>query len=159
MQKKLDETDIEILKLLQRNAERTKAEIGKELSVAPSAISERIKRLENDGVIVRYETRIDPSALGYGLLAYTFVGEHKPASGFDTGAYLRKVSGVEEVHKIAGEDCFIVKIRACDTEGLGRILDDEINTIESISSVRTTIVLGTVHEDVSLGGVELSIDE
>jgi Lrp/AsnC family leucine-responsive transcriptional regulator len=53
---------------------------------------------------------------------------------------------VLEVHHVAGEDCFLVKVRAKDTESLGRLLRDRIGRIESITSTRTTIVLGTVKE-------------
>jgi Lrp/AsnC family leucine-responsive transcriptional regulator len=53
---------------------------------------------------------------------------------------------VLEVHHVAGEDCFLVKVRTKDTESLGRLLRDRIGRIESITSTRTTIVLGTVKE-------------
>lgn len=117
-------------------------------------MSERIKRLEESGVIRGYETRLDPSPLGVSTLAYIFVMERKPTRGIDTGGRLAHVTGVEEVHKIAGDDCFLLKIRTRDTGELGRIIDSEINPIPTVSGTRTTIVLRTVKEDVSLGGVD-----
>ena len=150
-----DRVDKQILKLLLRNANTSKAEIAKILKVAPSAISERIKKLEECGLIQGYEVRLDASKLGFELLAFIFIGEKKPSTDGGLGNRLSSVSGVEEVHKIAGEDCFIVKIRARSTEELANIIDDEINTLKDVSSVRTTIVLRTILEDVSLGGQNL----
>ena len=150
-----DHVDRQILKLLLRNANISKAEIAKKLKIAPSAISERVKKLEECGLIERYETRLDAAKLGFDLLAFIFVGVKKPSTNGRLGERLSKVCGVEEVHKIAGEDCFIVKIRARGTKELANIIDDEINTLENVTSVRTTIVLRTLLEDVSLGGQNL----
>ena len=152
-----DRVDREILKILLRNAEITKSDIAKNLKIAPSAISERIKKLEECGLIRRYETRLDAGMLGFDLLAFIFIGEKKPSTKADLGERLAKVRGVEEVHKIAGEDCFIVKIRARGTSELADIIDNEINTLDDVTSVRTTIVLRTLLEDVSLGGNDLTV--
>ena len=108
-------------------------------------------------MIQRYETRLDAAMLGFDLLAFIFIAEKKPNTQADLGAQLAKVRGVEEAHKIAGEDCFIVKIRARGTRELADIIDTEINTLENVISVRTTIVLRTLLEDVSLGGQNLEL--
>lgn len=149
---RIDEIDKTILQILLRNAETAKAEIARRVGIAASAISERIKQLEQSGVIRRYETRLDGRLLGIDTLAYVFITERKPTGGVDTGALLARVTGVEEVHKIAGEDCYLVKVRARNTEELASILDYEINPIETVTGVRTTIVLRTVAEDVPYGG-------
>ena len=150
----LDGKDVEIVRTLLRGAATPKSEVARQLGVAPSVVSDRVRRLERSGVIRRYETRLDPRRLGYSLLAFIFVTERKPTGGVDLGAELASVTGVEEVHKIAGDDCFLVKIRARDPEALARILDGEIASIETVAATRTTIVLSTVKEDVALGGVE-----
>jgi len=151
----IDESDRKILSILLRAATTPKAEIARAIGFAASVISERIKRLEERKIISSYEARLDARALGYSTLAYVFITERKPTSGVHTGELLASVTGVEEVHKIAGDDCFLVKIRARDTEELGAILDSEINPIETVVGTRTTIVLRTVKEDVVLGGVTL----
>ena len=147
-----DKVDQEIIGLLLRNATIAKAEIGKRLNIAPSAISERIKKLEEAGLVHRYETRLDAAALSFGLLAFIFVSEKKPSDTRDLGERLAEVKGVEEVHKIAGDDCFLVKIRARGTTELAETIDNEINTLADVTRVRTTIVLRTILEDVTLGG-------
>ena len=150
---RIDTLDRKILDILLRAATTPKAEISRLLGIAASAVFERIRRLEATGVICRYETRLDPRQLGYGTLAYIAITERKPTEGANTGELLAAVSGVEEVHKIAGQDCFLIKIRARDTEALGLILDHEINPIASVAGTATTIVLRTIKEDVLLGGL------
>ena len=150
---RIDKNDRIIMEILLRAATTPKAEIGRLIGTAASAISERIRRLEAGGIIRRYETRLDAHKLGYRTLAYISITERKPTGGVDTGALLARVSGVEEVHKIAGQDCFLIKIRARDTEALGEILDSEINPIPTVAGTATTIVLKTIKEDVALGGL------
>jgi Lrp/AsnC family leucine-responsive transcriptional regulator len=154
---RFDQKDRKILEILLRTATTPKAEIARAVGIAPTAIAERIKRLEATGVIRGYETRLDPRTLGFGVLAYIFVTERKPTGGVPTGELLAGVVGVEEVHKIAGEDCFLVKVRARDTDALAQTLEREINAIESVAGTRTTIVLRTIKEGMALDGVDFAI--
>lgn len=151
----LDATDYVILGRLLRDATCSKANISRAVGIAPSAVFARIDRLRRAGVIRGFETRLDPHRLGFHTLAFIFVTERKPTRGVRTAQRLSKVTGAEEVHRIAGEDCFLVKIRARSTEELGVILDTEVNAIPTVIGTRTTIVLGTAREDVTLGGVRL----
>lgn len=154
MSNRIDGIDRKILSILLGSAETPKAEIARRVGLAASAVAERIRRLERTGLIKGYETRLDGKTLGVSLLAFIFVRETKPNQGFDTGAALARVRGVEEVHKIAGEDCFLLKIRAEGTEELSVVLDREINTIQTVSGVRTTIVLRSILEGPPLSGVK-----
>ncbi len=142
---KIDDTDVKILKILQKRGDCTKAEIARRLGLAPSAVFERVKRLERDGVIIGYEAKIRPQSLGLGLTAYIFIAEAKPARGGETARRLAAMTALEEVHRIAGEDCYLAKVRAADTRALTLILDD-IGAIESVNGVRTSIVLDTFKE-------------
>ena len=152
---RIDDKDREILSILLTAADTSKAEIARRVGLAASAVSERIRRLEEAGIVRGYAARLDGRALGLPLLAYVFVRERKPNSGFDTAEALTRVTGVEEVHKIAGEDCFLVKIRVAGTEELGTVLDEEIDVIPTVIGVRTTIVLKSVHEGPPLSGAPL----
>lgn len=148
-----DEIDRKILEILLHASTTPKAEIARKIGIAGSAIFERIRRLEKCGIIRRYEARLDARKLGFCSLAYISITERKPTGDVDTGKLLAGVTGVEEVHKIAGRDCFLVKIRARDTEALGEILDREINPIPTVAGTATTIVLKTFREDTVLGGM------
>ena len=142
----LDGTDSRILALLQKSAALPKAEIARRVGLTPTAVFERIKKLEKSGVIRGYEVKVDPRALGLKLTAYVFVSERKPVQGEPTADQLARLPNVEEVSKIAGEDCFLLKVRVADTEELARFLDQGVASIPSVSGTRTTIVLDTVLE-------------
>lgn len=153
MSSRFDGKDTEILSILLNAAATPKAEIARRVGLAASAVSERIRRLEDAGIVRGYEARLDGHALRIPLLAFVFVTELKPTNGFDTGDALSHVTGVEEVHKIAGEDCFLVKIRAEGNGELGVVLDTEINPIPTVARVRTTIVLRSILEGPPLSGM------
>lgn len=138
--------DKKILTILQLDASTPKAEIGRQVGLAPSAVFERIRKLENRGVITGYEARFCPKSFGLDVLAFVFVAHDQSAAGRKTGPQLALIPGVEEVHKIAGDDCFLVKVRAESTQDLARLLDDHFSLIKSIRNFRTTIVLETVKE-------------
>lgn len=151
----IDVKDKEILSLLLKDAAISKAEIARRVGLAPSAISDRVRRLEADGVIQGYEVRLDPHALGKSLLAFVFVTDAKPSHGFDTASALSGVTGLEELHKIAGDDCYLLKVRASGTDELNQIIETEINPVQSVTRVRTTIVLSAVAERPCLAGHEI----
>jgi Lrp/AsnC family leucine-responsive transcriptional regulator len=142
----IDATDAEILKILQSNARTSNAEIARQVDLAPSAVFERIRKLEERGVIEGYAARVDPKAVDLPLLAFVFVRADDKPGADRTAARVAAIPEVLEVHHVAGEDCFLAKVRAADTEALGRLLRDRLGSIDSITSTRTTIVLGTVKE-------------
>ena len=142
----LDDVDRAILRSLQGDARISNADIAREVGLAPSAVFERIKKLEARGTIQGYETRVEPDALDLGLLAFIFVRAEERPGMARAGELLAHVPGVQEVHHIAGEDCYLVKVRATDTEDLGRMLRADFTGMPSVSSTRTTIVLGTLKE-------------
>lgn len=148
----IDELDRKILSILLESAATSKAEIARRLGLAASAVSERVRRLEASGVICGYDVRLDAGQLGKPLLAFIFVTDAKPSQGFDTAAALARVTGLEELHKIAGEDCYLLKLRAADTAELNLIIETEINPVQSVTRVRTTIVLKVVTERPPLAG-------
>lgn len=145
----IDANDIEILKILQQNARTSNAEIARRLGMAPSAILERIRKLETRGVISGYEARIDPAALDLGLLAFVSVRSDAATGESALGERPAELPEVQEVHHIAGEDCFLVKVRTADAKSLGRLLREGIGCLGSVRT-RTTIVLETLHESARL---------
>jgi len=142
----IDEIDRQILNLLQENARTSNAEIARQIDMAPSAVLERIRRLEAKGVIQGYEARINPEALGLGLLAFVFVRSNDMSDETKTAAALAAFPEVQEVHHIAGEDCFVLKVRVQDAKSLGRLLRERISAIATVRSTRTTVVLETMRE-------------
>jgi Lrp/AsnC family leucine-responsive transcriptional regulator len=146
----MDSADTTILTILQDNARTSNAEIARQIGMAPSGVLERIRKLEATGLIRGYQAHIDPHPLGLGLLAFVAVRSDERVGEQQTGEQLAAMPEVQEVHHIAGEDCFLVKVRAPDTEALGRILRERFGAIPSVRSTRTTIVLSTLKETARL---------
>jgi Lrp/AsnC family transcriptional regulator, leucine-responsive regulatory protein len=150
----IDDIDRKILDILQADARISNSEIARQVGMAPSALAERIRKLEERGVIRGYTTVLDPQKLGRGLLAYIYVrGDDRCDQ--ETGDRLAALPEVQEVHHIAGEDCFLVKARVADTSALSSLLRDSFKGIESVQSTRTTIVLDSVKETSALPIVEV----
>jgi len=146
----IDVIDSKILNILQENARTSNAEIARQVGLAPSAVFERIRKLEERAVIRGYRAEIDPKVLRLAQLAFTFVRSNDRPGGVETGEKLAQIPEILEVHHVAGEDCFLIKARARDAEALGRLLRERLGAIATISSTRTTIVLETVKETAAL---------
>jgi Lrp/AsnC family leucine-responsive transcriptional regulator len=146
----IDGIDSKIVNILQKNARVSNAEIARTVGLAPSAVFERIRKLEEKGIIRGYHADVDPRAVALGQLAFMFIRSTDRPMAVGTAAQLAKVPEILELHHVAGEDCFLAKVRARDAEALGRLLRDRLSRIESITSTRTTIVLETVKEIVEL---------
>jgi Lrp/AsnC family leucine-responsive transcriptional regulator len=142
----IDDTDRAILAILQENARTSNAEIARRVGLAPSAIFQRIRKLEDQGVVAGYTTVVNPRSLGYGLVAFVMLKTGDHAQHVDTTGLLCAIPEVQEVHRVVGEDCFFVKVRVRDTEHLGSLLEDRIQRIPSVASTRTTIVVKTAKE-------------
>jgi Lrp/AsnC family leucine-responsive transcriptional regulator len=142
----LDKTDLHILRLMQENARISNADMARELGMAPSGILERVKKLEQKNVIQQYTTRINPVALQQKMLAFIFMRAADGTGSEQTTRELAKIPEVQEVHSIAGDDCYLVKIRTYDSASLMLLMRTYFSKIPNILSTRTTIVLETVKE-------------
>jgi Lrp/AsnC family transcriptional regulator, leucine-responsive regulatory protein len=142
----IDEIDLRIVALLQQNARETQADIARAVGLAPSAVLERIRKLEARGVVRGYTADIDPRVLDLGMLAFVAVRSDEVGADDQVGQALAAIPEVLEVHHVAGDDCFLVKVRAREAEHLGQLLRTRIGRVPGVRSTRTTIVLGTVKE-------------
>lgn len=151
MEFSLDQVDLRILELIQGNARISNADLARELEMAPSAVLERVKKLEQKNVIQQYTTSINPLAVNQRLLAFIFI-RAREGNNSDTNiaAALSKVPEVQEVHHIAGEDCFLVKVRTEDSASLMNLMRTKIKSIPDVVSTKTTIVLETAKEQQQL---------
>ncbi len=141
-----DDIDLHILELLQANARETQAEIARAVGLAPSAVLERVRKLEARGALRGYVAQIDPKAIGLGLLAFVAVRSDEAGTENQIARALGEHPEVLEVHHVAGDDCYLVKVRVRDAEDLGQLLRTRIGRIPGVRSTRTTVVLETVKE-------------
>lgn len=143
----IDGIDATLLDILQYNARTTQAELSKAVGLAPSAVMERLRKLESRGVIKDYVALLDPHMVDRGLLAFVAVRTTEHGPDMPSAIELSRIPEVLEVHHVAGEDCYLLKVRARDAEHLGQILRQQISATPNVTSTRTTIVLETVKED------------
>jgi Lrp/AsnC family transcriptional regulator, leucine-responsive regulatory protein len=137
----IDGVDKAILNILQQDGRISNADIARQINLAPSAVLERIRKLEERRVIRGYSADIDPKALEYGLTAIIAVRTSECGEG--VGEELSAVPEVQEVHEVAGDDCFYIKVVTRDAESLGLLLREKIKGITNVNSTRTTVVLKT----------------
>src|SRR5919107_867698 len=116
----LDEKDARIIEILQKDGRTTNVELARVVELTPSTTLERVRKLEERGLIKGYTAVVDPHALNLGLLAFVFmrVDDRDDVLGRaeSTAEALSALPSVLELHHLAGEDCFLVKVRARDTD-------------------------------------------
>lgn len=142
----IDEIDHKILVILQEKARIPNAEVARQVGMAPSAVLERIRKLEERGIIEGYEVRLNPAPFGQGLAAFVFVEIDRVAGNGALESELSSVAGVQEVHQIAGQDGYLLKLRAADPASLGQALNAELLSIKGVRGTRTHVVLNTLKE-------------
>lgn len=144
----IDEIDKQILGIVQMDGRVSNAEIARQVGLAASAVLERIRKLEDRGVVRGYTASLDPKMVGFGLIAFVFVRTNECGDGTDQ--MLAEIPEVLEVHDVAGEDSYLLKVRAADPEDLAVLLREKLKAIPTVISTRTTVVLQTVKETTAL---------
>ena len=144
----IDDIDKQIVNIVQQDGRISNAEIARQVGLAASAVLERIRKLEERGVIQGYFASIDPKEVGFGLIAFVFVRTNECGDGTDE--LLARIPEVLEVHDVAGEDSYLLKVRASDPEDLARLLREKLKAIPSVVTTRTTVVLQTIKETTAL---------
>jgi Lrp/AsnC family transcriptional regulator, leucine-responsive regulatory protein len=140
----IDATDKAILNILQQDGRISNADIARQVNLAPSAVLERVRKLEERGVIRGYSANIDAKALDFGLAAIVAVRTSQCGEG--VGEELSAIPEVQEVYEVAGDDCFYIKVLSKDAESLGLFLREKIKGIPNVVNTRTTVVLKTFKE-------------
>lgn len=143
----MDEIDRKILNILQDKARVPNVEVARQVGMAPSAVLERIRKLEKQAVIDGYEVRLNPRRFNRNLIAFVTVQTTAVKENMDEAAtILAAIPEVQELHYVSGSDAFLVKIRVADTQHLGRIIRDRISRQPFVKSTRTDIALFTYKE-------------
>lgn len=144
----IDEIDNNILNIVQQDARISNAEIARQIGLAPSAVLERIRKLEERDVIRGYAAELNAAELGFGLTAFISVRTHACCS--DTDKFLAEIPEVLEVHDVAGEESYLLKVRVKNTEDLSRLLRERLINVPNVALTKTTVVLQTIKETTAL---------
>lgn len=139
--------DQEILKLLQNNARIPNSDIAKKLDKAPSAIWERIKKLEERKVIQKYATIIDPIAVDRNILVFVTIGISSTNWSDECAEQLKSIKYIEELHEIVDQDSYIAKVRVKDMQELSDVLKYHVAAIAEVKSTKTMVVIKSIKEN------------
>jgi DNA-binding Lrp family transcriptional regulator len=141
----VDAADESILEELERNAKGSLKHLARRLGIPLTTLYSRIGRLEREGIIKGYRTEIDWRKVGYGIKAYVFVYlDHRRLREIkktqrDIVKSLNGLPFVEEAGIVTGEVDIIVKLRAKDSQDLGRVLTQYVHSIDGIERTRTFV--------------------
>jgi Lrp/AsnC family leucine-responsive transcriptional regulator len=146
----LDERDMEILAALQADARATYADVAARVGLSASAVHDRVRKLEHQGVIRGYTAMVDPEAIGLFVTALVAASPLDPTQPDDLPDRVAEFPEVEDCYSVAGEANYILKVRTGTTSDL----EDLLRRLREKGSVatRTTIVLSTPFEGRPLGG-------
>jgi len=141
----LDETDREILRILQEDARTPFSEVARRIDMSSATVHDRVGRMEDAGVIEGYHAEIDPKAVGFGVSA--FVGLRvEQGREEDALERLREIDGVSEIHLTTGEWDVVLRVVAADTDSLRELMFEEIAGMDGFSRSQTMIILGTDYD-------------
>ncbi|MCD2421144.1 Lrp/AsnC family transcriptional regulator [Niabella pedocola] len=143
-----DDKDREILKLLQENARMSVTEIASRVHLSPTPVHERIRRLEEWGVIRQYATLLDAQKLDKGLMVICYVSlkQHDKKAGLK---FIQAINGLNEVvecYSISGEFDFMLKVLAKDMAGFYDFHVNRLSQVENLGHVQSVFVMGVIKQ-------------
>jgi Lrp/AsnC family transcriptional regulator, leucine-responsive regulatory protein len=141
----MEDLDRRIVGLLMQDGRMSFTDLGKVTGLSTSAVHQRVRRLEERGVIKGYRAVIDHDALGMTLVAFISVTPLDPAAPDDVPDHLRDIADLEACHSVAGEESYILKARVSTPGDLEDLLA-RVRTGANVST-RTTVVLSTPWEE------------
>jgi len=142
----IDAKSLKILKILQKKARIPNVEVARQVQMAPSAVLERIRKLEKQGIIDGYEVRLNPQRFRRSQVAFITIATDRSKEAQHVGARLAAIPEIQEVHFVSGDDGYLVKARVADSAELGRLIQTKLAAIKAIRSTRTAIVMDTIKE-------------
>lgn len=142
----LDDLDIKTLSLLCQRGRMTWAELAGQLGLSAPAAADRVKRLEERGIVTGYSALLDAAALGLNLTAFIAVTLDHPRHRAGFLAQVATSAEILECHHVTGDDDYLLKVRCCHTRALEDLITGQLKEIEGVVKTRTLIVLSTVKE-------------
>ena len=149
----LDTIDMEILKLLQQNARITIKEISEKVHLSTTPVHERIKRMEESGVIRQYVTVLDPAKVKKGLMVIVYVSlrQHSKNAG---GKFIKTITDMNEVVEcltISGQFDFMLKVVAENMDDYYDFHVNKLSQVENMGQVQSVFVMGVMKQTMQLG--------
>jgi DNA-binding Lrp family transcriptional regulator len=152
MQEALDSYDLRLLACLQDNGRLTNQELAERVNLSPSQCSRRRAALEESGLIAGYRAVLDRERLGFGLTVFVNVmlNTHSRDNAAKFARLMARLPNVLEAHALTGEMDYLIKLVVHDLKELSALVNDELLPHESVRTVKSAIVLGTIKEGAAL---------
>jgi Lrp/AsnC family leucine-responsive transcriptional regulator len=145
----LDELDLKILRTLQSNGRTKRNVLAEEVGLSIPSVSDRLKKLEENGIIEGYYTKVKRQAFGFDILAFIVIMMDSSKHYKDLIKHVEKQPNVIECYSVLGEGSHVLKVAVKNTESLEKLLSD-IQTWTGVTSTKTTYVLSTIKETTSI---------
>jgi Lrp/AsnC family leucine-responsive transcriptional regulator len=146
---KIDQTDIKILNILQRDGRITNSALAKKISISPPPTLERVKKLENGGVIKKYVALLDPTAVGCGAHMFVEVSlkghTKETVTGFIEAT--RAIDEIMECHHVTGDCDFLLKIAVRDIPAYEELVLQKLTSLPDVANLKTMVVLSTFKDE------------
>ena len=142
---KLDNIDRKILAILQSTAKITNAQLSKEIGLSPAPTLERVKKLENSGILKSYHATLDTEKIGLGVSTFVLVslkGHNKD----NIDVFLKEINQIDEViecHHVTGSGDFILKIIAKDISSYQKLMLEKVSNISVLDNMESMVILST----------------
>ncbi len=142
----MDDTDLALVRVLRERGRASWADLARQVGLSAPSVQERVRRLEERGVITGFHAAVDPRSVGLGVSALVGIYSSDNAESDDVARRLREVPEVEDCWFVAGEEEFVVLVRAADTAALEHVIG-KIRRLRGVARTRTTVVLSTRWEN------------
>jgi DNA-binding Lrp family transcriptional regulator len=148
MKTKFDSIDLKILETLQANSNITNAQLAQDIGLSPAPTLERVKKLENSGVIKSYHAVIDHASVGLGVSTFVQVslkGHNKENIEKFTAA-IANIKEIVECHHVTGQADFILRIVCSDIPAYQKLMLEKVSNIEVVDGMQSMVILSTLKE-------------
>ncbi len=152
MNYKLDQIDRKILEILQNNAKITNAQLSKEVGLSPAPTLERVKKLEQTGIIESYHAKLDPAKIGLGVSTFVHVGlkGHNKENIEVFLSAIRNIDEIIECHHVTGTGDFVLRVIAKDITSYQRLMLEKVSEIPVVDNLQSMVILSTFKEKKSM---------
>ena len=141
-----DPIDYKLIDLLQQNARVTQMELAAAVGLSQPAVAERVRKLEQEGIITGYSARVDGRKLGKDIIAFIGVRIEHPKYNEGFGKKVLAIPDVLECHRITGPDSYLLKVVTEDTQSLDSLISDLLRHIPGVTRTLTTVVTSSIKE-------------
>lgn len=147
----MDRIDIRILDILQKNGRASQSEIAKKVNLSPPSVSERLKKLENKGIIKRFVALLNPEKLGRNITAFVMVWIDKPQHSQNFMQRIQEMEDILECYHVTGKCDYILKVRTSSTQTLENMILAEVRKLEGVQRTETSVMLSALKEETAIG--------